>query len=69
MKLSDDDERRLFQKTLRALPGYPWIPCPICKRDGFENARGSCDHIAAERAQASLPGLVLDEPGNFIDTH
>lgn len=36
-----------MRETLRALPGYPWIPCPICK--GTE----SCDHIAAERARAA----------------
>jgi hypothetical protein len=47
-------EREAFRKTLRALPGYPWLPCPICK------GTGSCDHIAAERAQAALPGLHFD---------
>jgi hypothetical protein len=49
--------KRTFRETLRALPGYPWLPCPICK------AIGSCDHIAAERAQAALAGLhFLDQP-------
>lgn len=41
------DHGESFRKTLRAMPGYPWLPCPICK--GTE----SCDHIAAERARAS----------------
>ena len=49
------EKREAFRKTLRALPGYPWLPCPIC---GYT---GSCDHIAAERAQAALPGLVLPD--------
>lgn len=53
--LSEEQRREHFRKTLRALPGYPWLPCPICK------GSGSCDHIAAERAQAALPGLVFDD--------
>lgn len=28
-------------------PGYPWLPCPICK--GVEG----CDHTVPERARAS----------------
>lgn len=60
-ELSDDEKREHFRKTLRALPGYPWLPCPICK------GTGSCDHIAAERAQTAIPGLVLNEPKHFID--
>lgn len=62
-KLSDDEKRAAFRAMLRALPGYPWLPCPICK------GTGSCDHIAAERAQAALPGLILDEPAGFINAH
>ena len=69
MRVGDDEKRRQFRETLRALPGYPWLPCPICKREGYANAVGSCDHVAAERAQASLPGLVLDKPTDFIDAH
>ena len=53
-KLSDDEKREAFRKTLQALPGYPWLPCPICK------GTGSCDHIAAERAQAAMPWLVFE---------
>jgi hypothetical protein len=49
------ERREAFRKTLRALPGYPWLPCPICK--GTE----SCDHIGAERARASIPGLVFPD--------
>lgn len=55
MQLSDDDKKAAFRATLRALPGYPWLPCPICK--GTE----SCDHIAAERAQTAIPGLVFSD--------
>jgi hypothetical protein len=67
--MSDDEKRAAFRATLRALPGYPWLPCPICAREGFRNARGSCDHTAAERAQATLPGLVLHEPDGFINVN
>ena len=49
------ERREAFRATLRALPGYPFLPCPICK--GTE----SCDHIAAERAQAAIPGLVFPD--------
>ncbi len=52
--MTDEQHKEHFRKTLRALPGYPWLPCPICK------GTGSCDHIAAERAQAAIPGLVLE---------
>ncbi len=38
---------------LRDLPGYPWLPCPIC--GGTE----SCDHTGRERARAALPNLYL----------
>lgn len=54
MQMSDEQRRELFRKALRSLPGYPWLPCPICK------GTGSCDHIAAERAQAAIPGLILE---------
>lgn len=49
----DKEERKAaFRATLRAMPGYPWLPCPICVREGFKGMDG-CDHIAAERAEAS----------------
>lgn len=52
-----DAQKDDFAHTLRMLPGYPFLPCPIC------NYTESCNHIVAERAQAALPGLVLlDEP-------
>ena len=41
------------QETLKALPQYPWLPCPICR-----NVEG-CDHTIPERARAALPTLVL----------
>lgn len=45
------------QKTLlSALPGYPFFPCKICQRDGF-NGQGSCDHAVFERARAMHPTL------------
>ncbi len=42
----------------RALPGYPWQPCPICGYSG-----DSCDCTVRERAIAAHPGLQLDETG------
>lgn len=36
---------------LKALPGYPFLPCPICK--GTEG----CDHSVPERARTAHPGL------------
>jgi hypothetical protein len=39
--------------TLKALPGYPWLPCPIC------GGNEGCSHVAPERARAAIPGLVL----------
>ena len=38
--------------NIRALPGYPWLPCPICK-----GAEG-CDHAAPERARAANPAVA-----------
>lgn len=42
-------------QTLAMLPGFPWLPCPICK--GTEG----CDHSRSERARAALPNLVLPQ--------
>ncbi len=39
--------------TLKALPGYPWLPCPICH--GTEG----CDHSVPERARTAHPGLAM----------
>jgi hypothetical protein len=48
-------ERSIF----RDMPGYPWLPCPICKQEGFPNATESCDHTVLERARCAHPGLVI----------
>lgn len=45
--MTKDTIKQAFRQMLRLMPGYPWLPCPICK--GTE----SCDHIAAERARAA----------------
>jgi hypothetical protein len=47
MLMFDEQRKEAFRQTLRAMPGYPWLPCPICK------VTESCEHIAAERARAS----------------
>lgn len=41
-----EERRKAFRATLHAMPGWPWLPCPICR--GIE----SCDHTAVERARA-----------------
>jgi len=45
--MTKDTIKQAFRQMLRLMPGYPWLPCPICK--GTEG----CDHIAAERARAA----------------
>lgn len=37
----------MSESTLRYLPGYPFLPCPICQ--GTE----SCDHTLLERAHGA----------------
>lgn len=39
--------------VLRDLPGYPWLPCPICR------GTGSCDHTGLERAKAAVSNLYI----------
>lgn len=51
-ELSREQRKETFRATLRAMPGYPWLPCPICRSEGFAGTI-DCDHIAAERAIAS----------------
>jgi hypothetical protein len=50
--MSDRNElnKVAFAQLLRLIPGYPFLPCPIC--NGIEG----CDHIVAERALAANPG-------------
>jgi len=43
----------LYHEVLKALPGYPFLPCPICTR-----VEG-CDHSVPERARATHPALVF----------
>lgn len=52
MKMDDAEHRIWAVKMTRSMPGYPWLPCPICIRDGFKGV-GGCDHTARERAEAS----------------
>lgn len=52
--MSEDDDIKQRVDTLKALPGYPWVPCPICN-GGPEG----CCHTFPERARAAIPGLVL----------
>ncbi len=35
----------MVEKALDAIPGYPFLPCPICR--GVEG----CDHTVVERAE------------------
>ncbi len=50
-ELNKEQRKEAFRKTLRAMPGYPWLPCPICTREGFSSE--GCDHTVPERAEAS----------------
>lgn len=51
MAMTLDEHKQLLRdaddRFLRMLPGYPFLPCPICK--GTEG----CDHAVPERARAS----------------
>lgn len=40
-------------RVLQNLPGYPWLPCPVCH--GTEG----CDHTVPERARTAHPGLQM----------
>lgn len=44
---------RTYADVLQSLPGYPFLPCPICL--GTEG----CDHSVPERARTTHPSLVL----------
>lgn len=57
MPHDSDDEQQWTHAMFASLPGYPWLPCPICK--GVEG----CDDSVFERAHAAHPGLNLaDQP-------
>lgn len=43
---TDEGAGRAIVAKFKALPGYPWLPCPIC--NGIEG----CDHTVPERARA-----------------
>lgn len=45
----------------RAMPGYPWLPCPVCKTEGYPNEIEGCDHTVKQRATAAHPGLVIPD--------
>lgn len=45
------DAAEARRAVLMALPGYPFLPCPLCK--GTEG----CDDTVRERALAAHPGL------------
>lgn len=55
MSQADPKQASIF----RAMPGYPWLPCPICKQEGYPNAIESCDHTVLERARVAHPSLVI----------
>lgn len=44
--MTDDEHTAMVKKALDAIPGYPFLPCPIC--NGVEG----CDHSIPERATA-----------------
>ena len=56
--MNDEQKRRETHQLFMSLPGFPWLPCPIC------HYTESCDHTRLERAQAAHPGLVLHSQSN-----
>lgn len=55
--MADETKKSIF----RAMPGYPWLPCPVCKMEGYQNAIEGCDHTVLERARVAHPGLVIPD--------
>jgi len=51
--MTEEERDEAWLATLRAIPGYPWLPCPLCN-----NGEG-CVHPAPQRARAAIPGLQL----------
>lgn len=51
----DKQKRRQIHEMFISLPGYPWLPCPIC------HFNESCDHTRFERAHAAIPDLVIPD--------
>lgn len=41
-------------EVLQSLPGYPWLPCPIC------NGTEGCDHSVLERRRAALQAAIAN---------
>lgn len=46
MSMSEQEHTDMVEKALNEIPGYPFLPCPICH--GTEG----CDHSVPERAEA-----------------
>ncbi len=46
MAMTEEEHSALVDKALDSIPGYPFLPCPICL--GTEG----CDHTVVERATA-----------------
>lgn len=44
--MNEQQHSEMVDRALDAIPGYPFLPCPICK--GVEG----CDHSMPERAEA-----------------
>ena len=53
MPQNSSEEQKWTHAMFVALPGYPWLPCPIC--GGIEG----CSDTVRERARAAHPGLNL----------
>lgn len=53
--MNDEQRRQWAHAIFKSLPGYPFLPCPIC------GGNEGCDDTVRERAQATHPGLVLNQ--------
>lgn len=58
MTRAPDERTKVFwAQALRALPGYPFLPCPIC--GGVEG----CSHTGWERAKAAGHNVIVPREG------
>lgn len=54
--MTEKEHDAMVEKALDSIPGYPFLPCPICK--GIEG----CDHSVPERAEAWRAPTAADLP-------
>lgn len=68
MTMTEEQHDAMVERALDAIPGYPFLPCPICL--GTEG----CDHGVVERATAHEAHEAAKEDARlfgsgFVRTH